>query len=725
MRNLARIRSTALSCACALALLALLATDSGCGGSPPAFGAKYPDNREGEVEQLLQRVNAAPPRKAGTIAVGVTQSPVKLFAFDLAAQKQLWQLPVAVTSTPILAGDVAVAEVGGSIVGFELKSGERRFEISRGSMSLKGAGGAGPLVAIVIGQGQGTFAKSEALLMNGSSLRWRRPVEGLAGVPAVVGDMVLVPWSTQFLSAIDAESGKEFARVRVRDGVISHAFDQDSDVYVGSFHGIARVTPAIGSGSLKGPSFFSLPDRELPGRPLLLDDVYTTTSSPPPDSAQHRIALAFRPVSMDRVHVGLENDNLYLIFYRFVFALSAQDEAVRWVYVNDRDIVGAAAGPDGVAIADETGRFSVIGAASGAPVWQSERGLPTSVVTLPEGGASGAGVGPALQSSDLPARLLAAAQDQDARLVPARLLAVRALAQLPADDATADLIALCDSPPLAPAVRERACVELRQRSIGAEHLLAILERHAGYLEGTTAPPVGALAKAAASLKETRAVGALIAHLKDPNTPSRDLPALVTALGDLGDASAAEPLAGFLRVYHADPIDEHLVRALELVPDALLKLSGPVAKPVLEAVTYDELGAFAVRQKARVALDLLNEQQAAAERQDQAEQEKKEQQVTEEVKQQAESPSNMPSHLTLDLVAQALLPVRDQLLSCLSNAKPQQFQARVLIAVEDGNVLSTSVLPATLQSCIDPLVKSQKLPRTQSAKREQFTYTLKR
>jgi hypothetical protein len=72
-----------------------------------------------------------------------------------------------------------------------------------------------------------------------------------------------------------------------------------------------------------------------------------------------------------------------------------------------------------------------------------------------------------------------------------------------------------------------------------------------------------------------------------------------------------------------------------------------------------------------------------------------------------------------------LPVRDQLLSCLSNAKPQQFQARVLIAVEDGNVLSTSVLPATLQSCIDPLVKSQKLPRTQSAKREQFTYTLKR
>ena len=91
--------------------------------------------------------------------------------------------------------------------------------------------------------------------------------------------------------------------------------------------------------------------------------------------------------------------------------------------------------------------------------------------------------------------MLAAAQDQDARLVPARLFAVSALAHMPQADATADLIELCDSPRLAPPVRERACVELNQRSIGADHLLTALERHAGYLEGTTAPPVGALAKA--------------------------------------------------------------------------------------------------------------------------------------------------------------------------------------------------------------------------------------
>jgi hypothetical protein len=719
MRN-----TDARKCLRSLALLLLALSASACGGSPAAFGTKYPDNRDEQIDVLLQRINAAAPRQSGSIAAGITRAPVKLYAYDLAARKQLWQLPIAASSAPMLAGDVAVVEVGDSIVGFELRSGARRFSVSRGAMSLKGADGEGPLVALVLGQGQGTFAKSEALLVNGDSLVWRRPSEGVAGVPAVVGNMVLVPWSTQFLSALDVQTGEEFARVRIHDGVISHALRQDGEVFIGSFHGITRITSSIGSGTLKGAGYFSLPEQDLPGRPLLLDDVYTATTAAP-DSAQHRIALAWRAAPIDRVRIGLSDNNLYLVFYRFVYALDPKDESVRWVYVHDKDIVGANAQANGVAFADEMGRFAFLGAAAGDLIWKSDAGIASNVVRLPGGGAGAPSPGQSVDARTLATRLMTAAQDQDARLVPARLLAVHALAAMQEDDATADLIELCDSPRMAPAVRDRACVELRQRSIGAEHLLAILERHAGYLEGTTAPPVGALAKAVASLKEKRAVGALIAHLKDPNTPSRDLPTLVGALGDLGDPAAAEPLAGFLRLYHADAIDEHLVRALELVPDALIKLSGPVAKPVLESVTYDEIGTFAVRQKARVALDILTEQQSAAERQDEAQQQQQEQQVSAEVQEAGPSGKYAPTNLTLELVSEALLPVRDQLLACLSNSKPQQFQARILLVIEDGNVLMTSVLPATLDGCLSPLIKNQKMPQTKSAKREQFTYTLKR
>jgi outer membrane protein assembly factor BamB len=722
MRNTGTYIRIGLSRAAALLALACLAT--ACSGTPAAFGTKYPDNRDKDIELMLQRINAAPQRTPGTIAAGITVAPVNLYAYDVAARKQLWQHPVQAMSAPYLAGDAVVVQTNSAIVGFDLRTGAERFSVSRGAMTLKGADGQGDLVAFVIGQGLGTFAKSEAVLVQGGSVRWRRPVDSLIGVPAVVGNMVLVPWSSQFISAIDVQSGDEFARVRVRDGVISHAISDSGQIYIGSFHGVTRITSSIGSGTLKGSGYFSLPERELPGRPLLLDDIYTATNSAPPDSAQHRIALAWRPVA-DRMRISLQDDNLYLVFYRFVYALDPRDESVRWVYVHDADVVGAAAQAHGVAIADETGHFAFLGAGSGEVMWKTAPGSRTTVVRMPGDGGLVDHGGTPTDPNALPARLLAAAQDQDARLVPARLFAVSALAHMPQADATADLIQLCDSSRLAPPVRERACVELKQRSSGVDHLLATLERHAGYLEGTTAPPVGALAKAASSLKEKRAVPLLIAQLKDPNTPSADLPAVVSALGDLGDASAAEPLGGFLRLYHADPIDEDLVRALELVPGALLKLSGPVAQPVLETVTFDEMGAFSVRQKARIALDTLKEQQATAEREDEAREQQQEQEVSQAVQDEGNPEKYAPNGLTMELVSQALLPVRDQLLACLKSQPKPMFQARALLVVEDGKVLMVSILPADLQTCLEPLIKAQPFPRTKSAKREQISYVVKR
>jgi outer membrane protein assembly factor BamB len=705
------------------AVLTLLAC-AACGGAPAAFGTRYPDNRDSDIELMLQRIDAAPERPAGTIAVAITAPPTQLYAYDLASRRVLWQRRVEASSAPHVAGDAIVLQSGNSIAGFDLHRGEPLFRLERGAMTLRAADGQGKFAVIVIGEGQGTYAKSEVLAVRGDSVQWRRSVDKLVGAPAVVGTMVLVPWANQFLSALDAQSGEEFARVRVHDGVIAHAFSDAGQVYIGSFHGVTRVTSSIGSGTLKGAGYFALPDRELPGRPLLLRDVYAASSSAAPDSAQHRIALAWRPIALDHVRIGLQDGNLYLVFYRFVYALDPRDYTVRWVYVHDADIVGATAQADGLALADELGRFAFVGAMSGAALWKEESKLPSTVARLPRGGAGASDVA-ALNPQELPARLLAAAMDPDARLVPARILAVEQLARLPQADATANLIELCDTQRVAPPVRERACVKLKDRAIGAEHLLTALERHAGYLEGTTTPPVGALAKAAASLAEKRAVPLLVAHLKDPNTRSSDLPAVVAALGELGDPAAGEPLSDFFRIYHADPIDEHVVAALELVPEALVKLNGPVAMPVLEAVTYDGLGTYSVRQKARVALDGLAAQQEAAQKRDEAAQVEQEQQVAAETQTAADPEQSLPTHLTNDLISEALLPVRDQLRNCLGAAAKPTFQARIVLVLEDAQVRMVSVLPAELQGCVEPLVRAQTFPKTRSVKSEQISYTLKR
>jgi hypothetical protein len=48
-----------------------------------------------------------------------------------------------------------------------------------------------------------------------------------------------------------------------------------------------------------------------------------------------------------------------------------------------------------------------------------------------------------------------------------------------------------------------------------------------------------------------------------------------------------------------------------------------------------------------------------------------------------------------------------------------------LVVEDGQVLMVSVLPEQLQSCIEPLVRSQPFPLTQLSQRERVSYVIKR
>lgn len=704
--------------ACSLGLF------SACAGTPLAFGTRYKDNDKQDVQQLLARVQNAPPRNSGTIAVGITTGPSpQLYAYDLASQTTLWKQPVAATSAPLLAGESVIFQTASSIVAVALRTGQKQVEVSRGDKVLRGADGEGALAVFVMGEGMGTFAKSEVVLLRRGAVDWTRPIHGMVGVPSVVGTVVLVPWSNQYVSAVDVESGREVARVRVLDSVLAHALRDREHTYVGSTRGVALLSATVSTGSLS-PNMLKLPDQNLPGRPQLLRDVYAQAAPPTPDSAQHRIALVWEPRVLDNARVGFEDDTIYLVFYRFVFALSPADYGVRWVHRSETDIVGAAAEPGGVVIADASGGLTELAASSGEEIARSSTGLASDVVRVPTGMRS-TDAGAPLSIDARRASLLAAAQDTDARMVPARILAVRALAKLQEADATASLIALCEDRSLAPAVRTEGCVALRSRSLGSEYLLAALGRHAAFLTHTSAPPVGALAKAAVGAKETRAAGPLTEHLLDPETESSDLVVVVNALQDLGDPSATKPLESFLLRYHADPIDAELVSALEQVPAVLAKLEGQAAVPALTAVVDDGLGISSVRQKASEVLDALKAQADAEAAKKAAEEAAKDAPPEEEAPPAVTTvdEEEMPTHLTTEMLDKALLPVRDQLQACVAN--DDKFQARAVLVIEDGAVLMVSVLPANLQSCIEPLIRSQQFPKTRYPKKERVTYIVKR
>jgi PQQ-like domain len=709
--------------ACALLALATLA---GCAGTPEAFSPRYGDNNEGELATLVDRLEKAPQREQPAVAVGVSQERAELYGYDVGERRVLWQKPAKPRFVPLIAGASVVTQEGDQVVGRDLATGRQRFSISSDGQALVGADGAGSSVLFTLTSGQGTFAKSRVVMMDDGTKRWTRTLDAPVGVPALVGEVALVPWSMQYLSGLSAADGDEFARLRLRDGVISEAFAASGQVYAGSKHGIGALTREIATGSLSKGPHYAPPKDELPGRPAFLRDAYGAAPLPSPDSAQNRIRLVFRPRVSGGAQIALDAGNLYLMFYRFVFALDQKDLGLRWVYAHDVDLVGATANDGGVLLGDMRGGMLMLAARSGRPVFQENNGLPSVTMEFPPnlpGLSSAAGDRPPTQD-EVRQQLTAAAQDPDSRLVPMRLLAVRLLAGLDDPDATASLLGLCDEELTTIAVRKAACSALADRKLGTDYILKALTRHADYLAGTSAPPVGALAKAAAAQQVKAAVPLLLQHLADPSTPSTTLPAVVTALGDLGDPQSSLPLTAFMQLYHADAIDEHVARAVELVPAALVKLIGAGAREALTQIANDPQGSEPVQTSAQRALSQLDEQQKAAERDPEAAA-LAETQATEKAQADANKPPPPPQHITVDIVAQTLLPVRDQIQTCIKSQKPDVFQARVIVVVEDGEVLMVSITPEQLQSCIEPLVRAQNFPRTQLSQRDSVSYTIKR
>jgi hypothetical protein len=265
--------------------------------------------------------------------------------------------------------------------------------------------------------------------------------------------------------------------------------------------------------------------------------------------------------------------------------------------VNEADVVGAEASEAGLVIADDSGALRWLDREGGVHELASTGARPAAVALRIEGLAAPAPAGsPAVAEG-----LLRAAQSTDARLVPARAFAVRALAARLGSAVTDQLLVLCDEPSLPAELRRTACEALGQREDGQEALMRALGRHAGFLEGTTPPPVGALASAAARMGEARAVPLLVAHLSDPATQSEDLAAVATALGALGGNAVIEPLQDFLRLYHCEDEDQALARALASAAAALIQVAGPTGRELVEELVSDGFTMAAARPLLQQAL----------------------------------------------------------------------------------------------------------------------------
>jgi hypothetical protein len=692
--------------------LGLAMCSFGCGGAIRGLSPDVPESGPDRLRAVLDRLAAAPAREQWPIVLGLTPAPSRLWAWSPRDRHLLWQTEVETRVVPHVASRWVVTQEPEGIIVRRLGDGAIVTRIDDGGLVLQGADGEGDLAAVVLSSGGAIRARSSLIALRGGSVAWQLGAEQAFGEPAILGGMVFLPWAQQNLSVLDGATGAELARVRFTRGVIGHALAQENQIFFGQ-RGLSRLSERSGP-SPDAPWMEPAP-RALPGDPELWRDAYRPP--PGPTSASSRVRLVWRAAAQGE-GASLLDDTMYLVFYRLVFALPAQQEGVRWVAELPSDAVGATVERGALLIVDEQGRVHAIDRAEGRVSVAYETGLPATWAYVSEPTHE---VGPSSAVGPLRDRLLAAVQHPDARLVPARAFALRLLASLPEPEATRDLIALCDDPALPAELRGAACEALVSRRNGMEHVLSALERHASYLRDTRAPPVGALARTAAAANERRAVPHLIAHLRDPQTRTEDLAPLAQALRTLGVPTAAEPLADFVRLYHAEPDGEGLGPALAAAIDAYVALAGPASQELLERWIGDPMSMEAVREAAQRALEALRGSPPRP-----AEPETATPEAASTGPESETTTPELPARMTAAIVRQVLAPIEGELRACLVQPNRTFPQARVVLAIEPSGVLHTvSVNPAELQACLEPLIRSRSFPATRSARRETIVHHVTR
>ncbi len=673
---------------------------AGCMSTTPV-SPTFPEAEEPEFGKVLREAKRAPRFRPPPIAVALTAPPVHLMAWDLQKSTMLWTKPVQASSAPVLAGKAVVLEEEGVITARDLRSGKLLFSI-RGEGELYGAAGSSDIIAITVSPND--VVQGSVLVAKGGSLAWRGDFAGPVGSPAVIGKLVFVPWGTQHISVLDAETEEQRARLQIRDGVLSHARVYNGDPYVGQLR-LFRIDRRMEKGKRSAATFFAPLPRQLPSHPQLFRVGYRPV--PEAQHAANRVMLEWHPVSArGSGEISLRDNTLYFVFYRFVFGLGPEEDAIRWAYVHPTDIAAATAQPGGLQLLGEDGESVFLAAADGRARGQggpNKKLLVGAIPQLPTGALS---KDQPSAAKPLREQLLEVAQTNDLRLSAGRTFAIEHLSRISGSDITKELFELCGNEASPTVVRDYACEAAGAQTTGEETVMALLGRRGSFLEAQQPPPVAPLAKAATAMNLRAAGPLLVTHLHDPRTDPAALAAVAEALSDLGSAAQVRALEQFVNTYYLTR-DADMLEAVTASMTALTTRLEKGYKPRLEGIRDDALAVTSIRDQARHLI---------------AEVEKPEPAPPADDKPADINDSTLPNTLTSHDTDPVFAEVEGILTRCL----PPGGTAKIGVVVDlKGKPLSVFVAPEKFSPCVRPTVDKLSFPSSRGEDRKHVHYNLRR
>ncbi len=591
---------------------------SACGGGA-AFKLTSDDNNEAGLAAAYGMMTA-PASKIRNVTgkplvFAVTRpskdKPRSLLAYDLSANKELWRVQSDVRSkVAIGSAFVAYREGEATLVARDVRSGKQLWKktVTKGFI---GSTADRERVFYVTADRTGPKPVWWLVALNGTtgSELWRADAPGQLGVPAARGGLVFAPFLKQWLTVMDATTGKQLTRIRGLDEEISFVRATSGNVYFGSKVGV-----------------FLFDKNAWNGRRLL--STYGKANLPKEFVRSNYYWDAFDPIqsgysAYDRNHIlwrasgsskGLVFDDGQVVVhtYRFFFSFDAKTGKLKWAYNHPRvDIVGSEHLGSTVGIVSLKGEIGALDPRTGKRLYYQKVEGTLSGATFdadgwaPNDPAAAAGGGGSVQA------LTSIARDRDARFNDVKRFAVTALAELSGGDVSRDLLVLIRDERTTPKLYAKAVEMLvaRKDPAGLPYLVAALDTRYDFIKGTKPRSVGVVAKAIGAMRgmkfdpaaRAKAVDALLVHLHEPQLPVAELTDVIRALGAVGGGAERGALRSFLLAYRADPAFARRIEPVSATIDVLLDNGGALERELVTFVAKDPLTKAGVRAYAVRAL----------------------------------------------------------------------------------------------------------------------------
>jgi outer membrane protein assembly factor BamB len=339
----------------------------GCGGGQTSinlFTTDWTDDNGASIDALRQKLARAQAKVApgADVVVAVGGNADKLIGQPLAGGAK-WTYAHPLSSRPVVAGGVVVAAGGGELFALDALSGKRLWVRPSGSLKVFGAGDDGNVTVITLSGATGSGSTLLAIARDGSVVR-QIETDRILGTPAVLGGYAFVPWNSVYVSALDLAGGDEAARVVLREKT-SRAWSSGGQIYFGEI-GIFRFDEHIKDGPKNLASHISLPVRELPGSPKLMEP--GTEVLGPAAEAPDRIRIFARPTPGGDTPLGIDDDRFYATYFRIAMGFEAKKGALKWVHTHGSDLIGGAAGPGSVVLCDDQGHVTSLDGGTGGVI---------------------------------------------------------------------------------------------------------------------------------------------------------------------------------------------------------------------------------------------------------------------------------------------------------------------------------------------------------------------